>query len=679
MKPFSPRRWTCFGAPAALYLLAAPARAQVAAPVFTPSSGDSTVAMGVAISSSTPGVEIHYTLNGEEPVKTDPAVVSGGSISISRDIVVKAKAWLGEESSATTTGDYRITGSISCGYQHGLALSVAGRIWSWGEQASGRLGNGQTAGADLATPSRVLKGAGYFDNGTIIAAGYDHSLVIDQDGFVWAFGENGSGQLGDNSTTDRGLPVRVWKSSTSQDYLGACIGADGGQNFSVALLPTGVPVTWGIQSSGRLGNGLNSSNSRKYAEPVKNGDDPAYPDLAGIRQIAAGHGHGLGREPNASEQTGSLGRVWAWGSNTSGQLGLGSTTHGIRAEPMLLSANTELTDALDISGGGAHTAVVRWKDGDAELDGTVWTCGNRADGRLGNGSTSSGDVTYPTKVIKVDGSALTGVWQVSAGPTHTLALDGDGHVWAWGDNTYGQLGDGSTSDNGYARLVKDSAGTGLLSNIVMISAGGEATNGRSMALAADGTIWVWGRNDEGQLGNGQTASVTLLPVAHPQNHVDEGEPAVTLTYTLNGTTAPFGVTLTAAPSHSGPEGIDHLIDLKFYVNGVMEGSRSTAPWSLSLSNIPQGSKHAYVLATDENGMVAMSQSVTFDPGDFDADGLPSSWENEHGLDPEDAGDADGDADQDGLLNSEEFAWGADPNDKDTDDDYVNDGIEVHGP
>ena len=257
-----------------------------------------------------------------------------------------------------------------------------------------------------------------FELGSIIAAGYDHSLVVDQSRQTWAFGENASGQLGNNATTDSALPVRVLKSTTAGDFLEPVTGADAGQNFSLALLENGTPVTWGSQSSGRLGNGVNSSSSRKYADPVENGSDLAYPDLTGIRQISAGHGHGLAREANASEVPAATGRVWVWGSNSSGQLGCGDTSTVTRAYPMLVAAGTELTRAIDVSGGGAHTAVVRWEANNPDLDGTVWSCGNQSAGRLGNGVTSSGSVSFPVKTIKVGGDPLTGIRQVSVPRGH---------------------------------------------------------------------------------------------------------------------------------------------------------------------------------------------------------------------------------------------------------------------
>jgi RHS repeat-associated protein len=652
-------RPACLALIAGLFAFAPLADAVVLPPVLAPSTADSTVGIDVTITCETPGAVIRYTLNGDEPTPFAPPVASGSSIRIARNAVLKVRAWLGSEASPVVTEDYRITGAVSNGYQHGLALSVAGRVWSWGEQASGRLGNGSTAAADIITPGRVLLPPDYFELGALIAAGQDHSLVIDQSGQTWAFGENASGQLGNNSTTDSALPVRVLKSATAGDFLGAVIGADAGQNFSLALLGNGTPVTWGSQSSGRLGNGVNSSSSRKYADPVENGSDPTFPDLTGIRAVAAGNGHGLAREANASEVPAATGRVWVWGSNGSGQLGRGNTSPLTRAQPVLLNATTELTHALEISGGGSHTAIVRWEADNPDLDGTVWSCGNQSSGRLGNGLTGSGDVTYPVKAIKVGGAPLTGIRQVSAGPSHTLALDADGHVWAWGDNSYGQLGDGGTTDNGHARLVLGANGTGTLENIVMVTAGGESTNGRSMALAGDGTIWVWGRNNEGQLGNGQTAAATVLPVAHAQNHVAEGEPQIeNLIAEALEDYEDSGIGVEFEASHSGPGGMSEINRVEVFVNGELVKTLLPNECNCETeAEFPAGTHHVYAVIYDNNDITAMSDSasviIDLDPsGDADGDGLPNGFEEILGSFPSVA-----DSDLDAMGDAWEWYYG----------------------
>jgi len=629
------------------------AGAEIAAPELTPRAADSAVALDVTVTCPTPGAEIRYTLNGSEPTRHDPLIASGGTLRIARHSVVKAKAWLGAETSDATTEDYRITGAIVSGYQHGMALSVSGRIWSWGSQGSGRLGNGLTAAADVPVPGRVRLGGGNFENGAALSAGFDHSLVIDQNRKLWAFGENGLGQLGDNTSTDRALPVQVLRSTLAGDFLENCVAADAAESFSVALTASGDVLSWGTQATGRLGNGQSNTNSRRFAGPVNRGDDPLYPALAGMRGLAAGNAFGLAREAHSSELAGANGRVWVWGHNHVGQLGLGHQTSTNRAFPMKLDATRELTDALCIDAGGTHSVVLRWKEGDPELAGTVWSSGRRDDGRLGNGSVAVGNALYPVPAIQADGSLLTGIRQISAGAGHTLALAGDGRVWAWGNNRYGQLGDGTMTHSGHARLVKNAAGTAPMEDIVMVAAGGDGIQGSSMALAEDGTIWVWGRNDHGQLGTGGTAFAATLPVAHAQNHIAEGTPSLSLSHSVIVSMEQGSVEITATPAHSGPAGLEEIDRVEIFLNGALAATLTEGSWTTQLADLSAGSYHAYGIVRDVSGLVAMSAPIQFDIA----------------LDP--AKDQDGD----GLKNGQEVTLGTDPWNPDSDGDGMHDGYE----
>ncbi|MEC0232629.1 RCC1 domain-containing protein [Paenibacillus alba] len=127
-------------------------------------------------------------------------------------------------------------------------------------------------------------------------------------------------------------------------------------------------------------------------------------------------------------------------------------------------------------------------------DGTVWARGNNSYGQLGNGTTNNSS-------IAVQVSGLSNVIAVATGANHSIAVKQDGTVWAWGDNSSGQLGDGTTSNSSIPVQVS------ILSNIVAIKAG---TN-HSIAIKQDGTIWSWGNNANGQLGNGTTTN-SLIPV-----------------------------------------------------------------------------------------------------------------------------------------------------------------------
>jgi len=584
---------------------------EVAAPLLVPKTGDSTVALDVIVTCATEGAVIRYTTNGTLPTVGDPTVADGGTVRISRNSIVTATAWLGGESSSVTTEDYRVTGAVVSGYEHGLALSTAGRMWGWGNQGSGRLGNGSTTAVDVLSPEQVLKAVGYFDDGAAISAGYDHSAVIDQDWNVWAFGENDQGQLGDNGSADSAVPVRVLKSTTAGDFLGSCVDVDSGERFSVALSSLGTLHSWGTQATGRLGNGTISSSAKRHAVEVRRGDDPSYPVLSGVRAIAVGNAHGVAREAHFLEEAGGLGRVWVWGHNHAGQLGQGNTSGESRALPMKLDADTELTDAIDADGGGNFSAVVRWNDTEPDLQGTVWTVGSNSNGRLGVGTMDTPSVSFPARVKTGNDSYLTDIYQISAGSSHTLALDANGKVWAWGNNQYGQLGDGTTTHNGYARMVHDSTGTSYLEDIVMVSAGGDGTQGSSMALASDGTIWVWGRNDHGQLGNGETSLATMLPVAHTPNRVDEGEPSVWVSLSVAAPVAPGSVELETFPSHSSEAGIYAIDRVEVHLDGTLIATLSDGSWATAAAGLAAGDHRCVAIVYDVEGKAAMSPPVDF--------------------------------------------------------------------
>jgi alpha-tubulin suppressor-like RCC1 family protein len=180
----------------------------------------------------------------------------------------------------------------------------------------------------------------------------------------------------------------------------------------------------------------------------------------------------------------------AWGQGIHGQLGNGST-----ANQSSLVDLTALSQVTQVSGGYYHTLAVR-------SDGTVWAWGDNSDGELGNATTTGSSV--PVQV-----TGLTGVVQVAAGYFDSLALRSDGTVWAWGNNSIGQLGDGTTTNRAtpvqVAGFPVQLAG---LTGVTQIAAGGL----HSLALRSDGTVVAWGYNSDGQLGNGTTTDHTT-PVA----------------------------------------------------------------------------------------------------------------------------------------------------------------------
>ncbi|WP_249351541.1 RCC1 domain-containing protein, partial [Corallococcus exiguus] len=174
----------------------------------------------------------------------------------------------------------------------------------------------------------------------------------------------------------------------------------------------------------------------------------------------------------------SDGTVWALGSNGNGQLGDGTQTE--RRAPVRAQG---LTGVVTVATGDFFTAAVK-------SDGTVWVWGSNTFGQLGDG-------TATDRLTPVQVPGLTGVVAVAAGDAFTVALKSDGTVWTWGYNGYGQLGNGTTAGRLSPGQVPG------LTGVVSIAAGG---TGHTLAAKSDGTVWAWGRNGPGQVGDGTSTS-----------------------------------------------------------------------------------------------------------------------------------------------------------------------------
>src|SRR3989339_205764 len=175
------------------------------------------------------------------------------------------------------------------------------------------------------------------------------------------------------------------------------------------------------------------------------------------------------------------GTIWGWGSNNGGQIGDGTATDRVSRVQI-----TTLSGMKAVDTGEDHTVALK-------SDGTVWTWGNNGSGQLGNGTTT--DSFIPVRV-----ASLTNVIGVAAGYRFTVALKGDGTIWAWGINNTGQLGNGTTVNSSIPVQV-----TGLSTAAIAVSAGYDHV----LSLKSDNTVWAWGNNSKGQLGNGTTTDSSV--------------------------------------------------------------------------------------------------------------------------------------------------------------------------
>jgi alpha-tubulin suppressor-like RCC1 family protein len=276
-------------------------------------------------------------------------------------------------------------------------------------------------------------------------------------GAVYITGSNSYGQAGNGSTGG------INKVPTLVTSLNAnVIALSGGGSHVLALMNDGTVWAWGWNNFGQLGNGS-----------LTDSDVPLQVSgLNGVAKIYAGSNHNMALLSN--------GTVYTWGSNGSGQLGNNSTTNSKTAIQV-----ASLSNVSQIAAGRYHCMALK-------TDGTLWTWGSNVYGQLGNGTTTQSKV--PVQIN------LSNVTQIACGEEQSLALKSDGTVWAWGYNNYGQLGNGTTVQSNVPVQVSGLMGITDISTLL---------GDHCIALKNDGTVWTWGYNYYGQLGNNSSITSTI--------------------------------------------------------------------------------------------------------------------------------------------------------------------------
>jgi alpha-tubulin suppressor-like RCC1 family protein len=359
---------------------------------------------------------------------------------------------------------------VASGSVHGLGLRADGTLWAWGNNQAGQLGTTANSRPIDATPTPQRVGAAT-DTYTQLAAGSLHSLGLRADGTLWAWGNNQYGQLGNAANSGvyaiNATPVPV--GSPTDRY--AQVAASG--NHSLGLRADGSLWAWGNNEAGQLGTATSSSPDN----PTPTATGTALP----TRSTAAGAYFGLAVKAD--------GTLWAWGYNNYGQLGTDATATPSATKPQQVGTDR---DWVMVAAGDSHGLALK-------VDGTLWAWGYNGSGQLAT-ARNSGTIT-PNPTLTRVGDASDLYRQVAAGQAHSLALRADGSLWAWGQNSYGQLGNASGS--GFTGPHPTPGRVGTATDLYTQVAAG---NYHSLALKVDGSLWAWGYNYFGQLGNGTSSN-----------------------------------------------------------------------------------------------------------------------------------------------------------------------------
>ncbi len=348
---------------------------------------------------------------------------------------------------------------VTAGWLCSFGIKSDGSLWSWGDNSSGQLGDGTTTNKN--NPLQIGNGNSWIG----IAAGQKHTVGLKADGTLWAWGDNSFGQLGDGTLLNKSIPIQIGIDDRWVEVIAAGY-------HTIGLKSDGTLWAWGRNNYGQLGDGTQVDKN----SPIQIGTDNRW------SSVKAGIWHSMGLK--------SDGTLWAWGLNDYGQLGDG-TMIGKNSPEQIGNENNWRT----IAPSGHFTHCIK-------SDGTLWAWGANSDGELGDGTTIA--KSSPVQI----GTDNDWVTVIGGGDFHCLALRSNGTLWSWGYNYFGQLGDGTTVNNSTPQSISTTQ-----NNWLNTAAGFNHT----VSLKSDGTLWAWGMNNSGQLGDATSINKTC-PVQITNEH-----------------------------------------------------------------------------------------------------------------------------------------------------------------
>ena len=295
--------------------------------------------------------------------------------------------------------------SLSSGNSHSCVVRRGGKVSCWGYNLFGQLGNATTNEAPFPVDAIGI------DNAVAVSCGSTFTCALLTTGKVSCWGDNSNGALGDGTTIDRTTPALVLE-------LDDAVAITTAMQHACAVLKSGGVKCWGTNTDGQLGNG---TTTKSYV--------PVAASASGALQVIAASQFTCARDAS--------GQVTCWGSNFLGELGTGATNPAPNPSPAISSVH----DAIDLAAGYQHACAAR-------RNGEVQCWGAAGEGQVGTGSITLSDAAIPRPTTVV---GVSGALGVSAGGDHSCAVDSRGGVFCWGDNSFGELGNG-TEDTAYAAV-----------------------------------------------------------------------------------------------------------------------------------------------------------------------------------------------------------------------------------